>query len=284
MARQSWGLVRDQMENVIVPEEVVQYLIGQTDGSVIQHEQVASLLRQRVMAATATAAPVGLGVPVPVPQPSQPHAYKPPPPPANQVARDLAFRPHMAAANALGPRPMSMTATVGTATSTVVPSASAASAYHWPLHPAAVEPSYVRDQFHPASTVPTPTQPLAYASPSAARWQRPNTRQVHCQRCGGIGHVARQQSVSGKPTLVDAAPASIYDSALQVATTAGRKEPLLDIRIGATTFQALLDSGSSTCKDCVAEAATVRPRDGATVGAVIIIMRMDSGDGGEKGQ
>lgn len=54
-----------------------------------------------------------------------------------------------------------------------------------------------------------------------------------------------RQSVSGKPTLVDAAPAGIYDSALQVATTAGRKEPLLDIRIGATTFQALLDSGSS---------------------------------------
>lgn len=42
--------------------------------------------------------------------------------------------------------------------------------------------------------------------------------------------------------------------------------------------------GGETCKDCVAEAATVRPRDGATVGAVIIIMRMDSGDGGEKGQ
>ena len=352
------------MENVIVPEKVVQYLIGQTDGSVIQREQVASLLRQRVMAATVMAAPVGLGVPVPVPQPpqpSQPHAvtstqlveppkfsgfndlqspevflerlenfclvsgidepkrlsnvvpaalegsaklwwrfvgafnswdeftkafsaefasidskrrlkeeleqrtqhpeenlkefiyvisayydrigepvteeekvqrvlrqmhpqlqdlaegssfttlkefaaaadglmqrawrrwqYKPPPPPANQVARDLAFRPHMAAANAVGPRPMSMTAAVGTATSTAVSSASTASAYHWPLHPAAVQPSYARDQFHPASTVPTPTQPLAYASPPAARWQRPNTRQVHCQRCGGIGHVARQ--------------------------------------------------------------------------------------------
>ncbi|KAH7963458.1 hypothetical protein HPB52_021225 [Rhipicephalus sanguineus] len=60
------------MENVIVPEEVVQYLIGQTDGSVIQRGQVASLLRQRVMAATVTAAPVGLGVPVPVPQPPQP--------------------------------------------------------------------------------------------------------------------------------------------------------------------------------------------------------------------
>ncbi|KAH7985205.1 hypothetical protein HPB52_024265 [Rhipicephalus sanguineus] len=34
----------------------------------------------------------------------------------------------------------------------------------------------------------------------------------------------------------------------------------------------------SVMQDCVAEAATVRPRDGATVGAVIIIMRMDSGD------
>ncbi|XP_049273398.1 putative cytochrome P450 cyp-13B1 [Rhipicephalus sanguineus] len=35
-------------------------------------------------------------------------------------------------------------------------------------------------------------------------------------------------------------------------------------------------------KDCVAEAATVRPRDGATVGAVIIIIIMNTGSG-EKG-
>lgn len=52
-------------------------------------------------------------------------------------------------------------------------------------------------------------------------------------------------SVPGKRELVDAAPAGIYDSALQAATTAGRKEPLLDVRIGSTTFQALLDTGSS---------------------------------------
>lgn len=49
----------------------------------------------------------------------------------------------------------------------------------------------------------------------------------------------------GKRRAVGAGPASIYNGALQVATTAGCKEPLLDVRIGSTTFQALLDTGSS---------------------------------------
>lgn len=343
------------MDSVNVPEEVVQYLVNQTDGSPIQREQVASLLRQRVMAATVTTAPVGLGVPVAVSQPpavtctpygtSEPPKftgfndlqspevflerlenfclvsgidsarrlsnvvpaalegsaklwwrfvgvfatweeftqafraefasidskrrlkeelqqrtqhpeenlkefiyvisayydrigetvpeeekvqrvlrqmhpqlqdlaegstfttlrelataadglmerawrrwqYKPPPPPTNQVAKDLAFQPHRAVANALGPRPMSAAATVGTTTS-----ATMSPPYHWPLHPAAVQPSYLRDRIHPAPTLPTLTQPIAHTSQPAARWQQPNTRQVHCQRCGGIGHIARQ--------------------------------------------------------------------------------------------
>ncbi|KAL3181863.1 hypothetical protein MRX96_008165 [Rhipicephalus microplus] len=54
-----------------------------------------------------------------------------------------------------------------------------------------------------------------------------------------------RQPDSGKPPLVDVVPAGIYDCALQVATAAGRKEHMLDIRIRATTFQALLDTGSS---------------------------------------
>ncbi|KAH7965123.1 hypothetical protein HPB49_003884 [Dermacentor silvarum] len=82
---------------------------------------------------------------------------------------------------------MSAAATVGTTTS-----ATMSPPYHWPLHPAAVQPSYLRDRIHPAPTLPTLTQPIAYTSQPAARWQQPNTRQVHCQRCGGIGHVARQ--------------------------------------------------------------------------------------------
>ncbi|KAH7981471.1 hypothetical protein HPB49_024447 [Dermacentor silvarum] len=299
------------MDSVNVPEEVVQYLVNQTDGSPIQREQVASLLRQRVMTATVTTAPhpeenlkefiyvisayydrIGETVPKEenvqrVLRQMHPQLrdlaegstfttlrelateadglmerawrrwqYKPPPPPTNQVAKDLAFQPHRAVANALGPRPMSAAATVGTTTS-----ATMSPPYHWPLHPAAVQPSYLRDRIHPAPTLPTLTQPIAYTSQPAARWQQPNTRQVHCQRCGGIGHVARQcatvpstgaragrmprESVLGKHPFVDATLAGIYDSALQVAATAGRKEPLLDIRIGATTFQALVDTGSS---------------------------------------
>ncbi|KAH7969831.1 hypothetical protein HPB52_022352 [Rhipicephalus sanguineus] len=54
--------------------EVLQYLISHTDRSPIQREQVATLLRQRVMTAIITAAPVGLGVQVSAPQPSQPPA------------------------------------------------------------------------------------------------------------------------------------------------------------------------------------------------------------------
>lgn len=63
------------MDNVVVPEEAIQYLIGQTEGSTIQHEQVLFLLGQRVMTApakaTPTAAPLGLGVQVSGPQPLQ---------------------------------------------------------------------------------------------------------------------------------------------------------------------------------------------------------------------
>ncbi|KAH7961811.1 hypothetical protein HPB52_012244 [Rhipicephalus sanguineus] len=139
-------------------------------------------------------------------------------PPANKVARDLAFRPHMAAANALGPRPMSMTAAVGTATSTAVSSASTASAYHWPLHPAAVQPSYAPVSLHLAI---------------------------------GRSLAAAQHTTGRRREIAHADQLTVYH------------EPQLDMP--------------------PMEAATVRPRDGATVGAIIIIMRTDSGDGGEKG-
>ncbi|KAH7948516.1 hypothetical protein HPB52_024073 [Rhipicephalus sanguineus] len=147
------------MDNVIVPKELVQYLIYQTDGSPIQCEQVASLLWQRVMAATVMAGP-----------------------------------------------------------------------------------------------------PLAQASPPAARGQQPNT-QFHCQCCGGISHVGRhcakaRQNVPpmcfqcGQQGHMQAeCPENGFSGnrhcVLQVATTAGQKEPLFSIRIGATTFQAPLDTWSS---------------------------------------
>ncbi|KAL3188476.1 hypothetical protein MRX96_003444 [Rhipicephalus microplus] len=80
-----------------------------------------------------------------------------------------------------------MMAAGGTTTSTAL-----ASPYHWPQQPAVVQPSYVHDQLYSATTVPTPMQPLAHASPPAAPWQRPNSRQVRRQCCGGIGHVPGQ--------------------------------------------------------------------------------------------
>lgn len=48
-----------------------------------------------------------------------------------------------------------------------------------------------------------------------------------------------------KQALVDVMLTGIYDSVLQVATTTGRKEPLMKTCIGEMTFQALLDTGSS---------------------------------------
>ncbi|KAG0424688.1 hypothetical protein HPB47_028097 [Ixodes persulcatus] len=51
--------------------------------------------------------------------------------------------------------------------------------------------------------------------------------------------------LSGKRAYVKAAPASVYETALQVAATAGGKEPLLELTIGDRVFHALLDTGSS---------------------------------------
>ncbi|KAH8033515.1 hypothetical protein HPB51_013436 [Rhipicephalus microplus] len=89
---------------------------------------------------------------------------------------------------------------------------------------------------------------------------------VQCHRCGGFGHISRNchgstngatrllpvpvigspaSTVLGKPVAVGAAPAGTYGSAHQVATTASGKELLMDVRIGSSTFKALLDTGSS---------------------------------------
>ncbi|KAH7985204.1 hypothetical protein HPB52_024264 [Rhipicephalus sanguineus] len=306
---------------------------------------------------------------------------------SNQVARDLAFRPHMAA---LGP-------------ATDVNDGRCGYGY--------VYRSVLGQHCLGIPLATTPCKlltPLAYASLIGRRWQAgPTHDRSTASAAEGSAmlpasalRLGKIQSVSGKPTLVDAAPASIYDSALQLrlllaernpcstsasvvsllgpqamaaaeATGASHKREVRALRLAtgwsqicylapmqdtlgsrlspATVFcivpfvkgecrpkggldseeiydlqaifaerpaptanseipapnnphtprvssnvdprshKCLRTSAQSlqllqTCKDCVAEAATVRPRDGATVGAVIIIMRMDSGDGGEKGQ
>lgn len=51
--------------------------------------------------------------------------------------------------------------------------------------------------------------------------------------------------VPGKRETVGATPASTYETALRIAAVAGNREPLLEVRIGRTTFLALLDTGSS---------------------------------------
>ncbi|KAH7935744.1 hypothetical protein HPB52_013037 [Rhipicephalus sanguineus] len=68
--------------------------------------------------------------------------YKPPPPPTDQVARDLAFQPSVNVAGLSGARPgVTMAAAAA-------PLQHPSAASYWPLHPAAIQPSYHRDQLH----------------------------------------------------------------------------------------------------------------------------------------
>ncbi|KAL3236769.1 hypothetical protein MRX96_022184 [Rhipicephalus microplus] len=80
----------------------------------------------------------------------------------------------------------------------------------------------------------------------------------------------------GKPVAVDAAPAGTYGSAHQVATTAGGKEPLMDVRIGSSTFKALLDTGSSV-SFFGPHAAAAAQASGAKPKADVRVLRLASG-------
>ncbi|KAH8042739.1 hypothetical protein HPB51_025643 [Rhipicephalus microplus] len=108
--------------------------------------------------------------------------YKPPPPPTDQVARDLAFRP---AGNTAGLSGLSG-AQPGVMAAAAAPFQHPSAASYWPLHPAAIQPSYYRDQLHrsPAPHVPTPPQPQ--------RYQLLDGGAITCHRCGGIGHMGRE--------------------------------------------------------------------------------------------
>ncbi|KAG0445492.1 hypothetical protein HPB47_014586 [Ixodes persulcatus] len=110
--------------------------------------------------------------------------YKPPPPQSNQVARDLAFRPAHGALGLPGPP-----APVMTAAAVAPPPAVAPSAYRWPLHPAAIQPSYHRDLLCGPAMSATPAAQIGF--PTSQWQQQPNARHAQCQRCGGVGHAAR---------------------------------------------------------------------------------------------
>ncbi|KAH8019383.1 hypothetical protein HPB51_019356 [Rhipicephalus microplus] len=112
--------------------------------------------------------------------------YRPPPLPRNQVARDLAFRPSQAPDHRSLPQPNTM-ATASFASFAAAPPAPPT--YHWPLHPAALDPSYCRDRQYSCDTVP----PFSPYGPGPMPRQEPasGAMRVQCHRCGGFGHISR---------------------------------------------------------------------------------------------
>ncbi|KAL3199534.1 hypothetical protein MRX96_013857, partial [Rhipicephalus microplus] len=123
--------------------------------------------------------------------------------------------------------------------------------YHWPLHPAALDPSYFQNRQYSSMNGATRLLPVpAIGSPAS--------------------------TVPGKPVAVGAAQAGTYGSAHQVATTAGAKEPLMDIRSGSSTFKALLDTGSSISIFGLHATAAARA-SGAKPKANVRVVRLASG-------
>ncbi|KAH6942796.1 hypothetical protein HPB50_010738 [Hyalomma asiaticum] len=114
--------------------------------------------------------------------------YKPPPPPTDQVARDLAFRPAANEAGLSGAQPRVMAAAAA-------PFQHPSAASYWPLHPAAIQPSYHRDQLHrsPASAI----RPH-FPTPPPQGYQPLDGGGITCHRCGGIGHMGRECPSGGR--------------------------------------------------------------------------------------
>lgn len=112
--------------------------------------------------------------------------YRPPPLPSNQVARDLAFSPSPALEHRSLPQPTTM-ATASFASFAAAPPEPPT--YHWPLHPAALDPSYCRDRQYSCDTVP----PFSPYGPGPTPRQEPTggAMRVQCHRCGGFGHISR---------------------------------------------------------------------------------------------
>ncbi|KAH7942050.1 hypothetical protein HPB49_020101 [Dermacentor silvarum] len=195
------------MEAVNVPEELVQHMLGQTNGSAMEREQVAAAVRQRLMAAealpprtTTTAAAVQQASEcAPRSTGGQPQKYKgfnDPQSPEEfldrletfclvSVARDLAFQSTINVADLSGTQPG------GLITAAAAPFQYPPAASPWPLHPAAMQPSYHRDQLRglPAFTTRTPH----FSAPSQPqRYQPLDPGGFTCHRCGGVGHIARE--------------------------------------------------------------------------------------------
>ncbi|KAH8032463.1 hypothetical protein HPB51_025916 [Rhipicephalus microplus] len=112
--------------------------------------------------------------------------YRPLPLPSNQVARDLAFRPSLAPDHRSLPQPNTM-ATASFASFVAAPSAPPT--YHWPLHPAALDPSYCRDRQYSCDTAPL----FSPYGPGPMPRQEPTSgaMRLQCHCCGGFGHIYR---------------------------------------------------------------------------------------------
>ncbi|KAL3231291.1 hypothetical protein MRX96_023339 [Rhipicephalus microplus] len=139
----------------------------------------------------------------------------------------------------------------------------------------ALNPPYCRDRQYSCATAPTfsPYGP----GPTPRQEATSGAMHVQCHRCGGFGHISRNcATVPGKPVTVGAATAGTYGSAHQVATTAGGKEPLMDVRIGSSTFKALLDTGSSVIFFGPQAAAAARA-SGTKPKADVRVLRLASG-------
>lgn len=111
--------------------------------------------------------------------------YKPPPPPTDQVARDLAFQSTINVAGLSGTQPG------GLITAAAAPFQYPPAASPWPLHPAAIQPSYHRDQLRGLAAFTTRT-PHFSAPSQPQRYQPLDPGGFTCHRCGGVGHIARE--------------------------------------------------------------------------------------------
>ncbi|KAM7286310.1 hypothetical protein ISCGN_033194 [Ixodes scapularis] len=138
--------------------------------------------------------------------------YVPPPQLSNQVARDLVFQSRTATPV---PRLVPVTRTATPVTRPVpvtdqsvaawtTPTLAAPNAYPWCLHPAALQPSYYRDQLGAVeahSVASSQTGFGSFGSPvlqQAVLQENSYDRQLQCHRCGGVGHMSRQCPTSAR--------------------------------------------------------------------------------------
>ncbi|KAH8042446.1 hypothetical protein HPB51_023456 [Rhipicephalus microplus] len=115
--------------------------------------------------------------------------YRLPPFLSNQEATDLEFCPSLAPDHHSLTQPNTV-ATVSFASFAAAPPVPLT--YHWPLHPAALDPSSCQDQQYSCDTAP----PLSPYAPGPTPWQDPTSgaMRVQCHRCGGFGLISRNSA------------------------------------------------------------------------------------------